>query len=491
MSNAADRTLLPPLIQGLRTEDEFLFAVVGPGEAYCKLLIVIHFTKKMFRNTVNLRCRMIYLVKAIVEEGLRRRDGLRMSRAIKSRFFLALSAFLVVSGAAVSEESPPETGDETPVVFETRIVGDESRSRFVADLTGDAKANVFTLADPYRVVVDMSEVSFRLDEDAGTEGRGLFSAFRFGSISPGRSRIVLDVDGPVRVDKFFVLPPDNGQPARMVIDIVPTERETFLQASRAYREHQQVETAARRDRAFGSEADLSDQRPTIVLDPGHGGIDTGAKGRSGAVEKVLTLEFAKILGEKLKATGRYNVLFTRTTDTFVALGDRVAYARDHGAALLISIHANYFRGRSIRGAIIYTASDKASDRMAAELAELENQADTMAGIDISDEDQEVVKDILLDLTRRETRNFGTVFAQNLIEEMKETTPMFKKPHQQAGFKVLEAPDVPSALIELGFVSNAEDEKMLMSDDWRGEASESIVRAIDDFFETRVAQRSAQ
>ena len=414
-----------------------------------------------------------------------------MSGAINSIIALAFAVSVVVSSAAFGEDSAAIVDSDAPVVFETRIIGDESRSRFVADLTDDAKANVFTLADPYRVIVDMSEVSFRLDESAGTEGRGLFAAFRYGSISPGRSRIVLDVSGPVRVDKFFVLPPKDGQPARMVIDIVPTEREAFLEASRAYREHQQVETAARRDRTFGSEADLSDQRPTIVLDPGHGGIDTGAKGRNGAVEKVLTLEFAKILGEKLKETGRYNVLFTRTTDTFIALGDRVAYAREHGAELLISIHANYFRGRSIRGAIIYTASDKASDRMAAEIAELENQADTMAGIDISDEDQEVVKDILLDLTRRETRNFGTVFAQNLIKEMKETTPMFKKPHQQAGFKVLEAPDVPSALIELGFVSNAEDEKMLMSDDWRGEASESIVQAIDNFFETRIAQRSAQ
>ncbi|MCP4386275.1 MAG: N-acetylmuramoyl-L-alanine amidase, partial [Hyphomicrobiales bacterium] len=231
--------------------------------------------------------------------------------------------------------------------------------------------------------------------------------------------------------------------------------------------------------------------PTIVLDPGHGGIDTGAKGRQGAVEKKVTLAFAEILGEKLTETGRYNVLFTRTDDSFVALSDRVGFAQDHNADLFVSIHANSFRGRSIRGAIVYTISDEASDKMAAEIAELENQVDVLAGLDVDADDSDEVRDILLDLTRRETHNFGTVFARNLVKELKATTPMFKVPHQQASFRVLEAPDVPSALIELGFVSNADDEKLLLSDTWRSETSVSIVRAIEGFFETKVAQRGLE
>lgn len=145
----------------------------------------------------------------------------------------------------------------------------------------------------------------------------------------------------------------------------------------------------------------------------------------------------------------------------------------------------------MRGAIIYTVSDGASDKMAAEIAQSENQADVLSGIDIPEEDLDEVMDILLDLTQRETRNFGTVFAKNLVKELKRTTLMFKVPHQEAGFKVLEAPDVPSAMIELGFVSNAEDEKLLQADAWRQKTAGSVVEAIDEFFERKLAQRGAQ
>ncbi len=412
-------------------------------------------------------------------------------RRLPSVVIVAAALVLTWAGSAISEESAAATGAKTPIVFDARIVGDAKRTRFVADLTDVANAAVFTLADPYRIVVDMSEVGFRLPDDAGHEGRGLFSAYRYGQISPGKSRIVLDVTGPVKVDKSFVVPPADDQPARLVIDVVPTTREAFLAANRAYRESLAAKGAAKRDRALVAVGKDAKQGTTIVLDPGHGGIDTGAKGRNGAVEKELTLAFAKVLGEKLKATGQYNVLFTRTDDSFVALGDRVAFAREHNADLFVSIHANSFRGRSIRGAIVYTVSDGASDKMAAEIAQSENQADVLSGIDVADEDSDEVLDILLDLTRRETRNFGTVFARNLVKELKVATPMFKVPHQQAGFKVLEAPDVPSAMIELGFVSNAEDEKLLTSDAWRQKTAASVVQAIDDFFERKLAQRGAQ
>lgn len=397
---------------------------------------------------------------------------------------LGLVGSLIAATTAVQAAAKP-----LPIVFDTRVVGDDNRTRFIADMTDSADMAVFTLADPYRVVVDLSEVGFRLPDDAGHDGRGLFSAFRYGLISPGKSRIVLDVSGPVRVDKSFVVPAAKDQPARLVIDVVPTTREAFLEADRAYRESLSAERAARRDRAIVAPDQPSDDRPIVVLDPGHGGIDTGAKGRDGAIEKNVTLAFAEVLGEKLKEAGRYNVLFTRTDDSFISLGDRVEFARQHKADLFVSIHANSFRGRTIRGAIIYTVSDEASDKMAAEIAASENQVDVLAGIDIRGEDSDEVMDILLDLTRRETRNFGLVFARNLVKELKTATPMFKVPHQQASFKVLEAPDVPSAMIELGFLSNPEDEKLLTSDDWRRKTADSVVHAIDDFFERRVAQGS--
>lgn len=405
--------------------------------------------------------------------------------------FLAMAGAAVAAVAASGAEAPKGPDSTAPLIFDARIVGDETRTRFVADMTGAIDVSVFTLSDPYRVIVDIPEVRFGLGDDESIEGRGLFSAFRYGQISPGKSRIVLDLTGPVKVDKAFVIPPADNQPARLVIDVVETSREAFLKVERAYRETRNLEESARRDRAIVAPAENDSGRFNVVLDPGHGGIDTGAKGRGGAIEKVLTLEFAEILAEKLKATGRYNVFFTRTDDRFVALGDRVAIARSHGADLFVSIHANSFRGRSIRGTIVYTISEGASDALASEIAASENQADALAGIDIAAENSDEVLDILFDLTRRETRNFEMVFAQNLVKELRGTTGMFKVPHQKAGFKVLTAHDFPSAMIELGFVSNPEDEKLLLSDDWRQKMAGSVARAIDIYFEKQVAQRGGQ
>lgn len=401
-------------------------------------------------------------------------------------------AFLALSGAAALAAAGAEApASRAPLIFDARIVGDEARTRFVADMTGAIDVSVFTLSDPYRVIVDIPEVRFGLGEDAGVEGRGLFTAFRYGQISPGKSRIVLDLAGPVQVDKAFVVPPADNQPARLVIDVVGTSREAFLNVERAYRDTRNLEESAKRDRAIVAPRAADSGKFNVVLDPGHGGIDTGAKGRDGAVEKVITLEFAEILKQRLEATGRYNVSLTRTDDRFVALGDRVAIARSHGADLFVSIHANSFRGRSIRGTIVYTISEGASDALASEIAASENQADALSGLDIAAENSDEVLGILFDLTQRETRNFEMVFAQNLVKELRQTTGMFKVPHQKAGFKVLTAHDFPSAMIELGFVSNPEDEKLLLSDEWRQKMAVSVTRAVDAYFEKQIAQRGGQ
>jgi N-acetylmuramoyl-L-alanine amidase len=290
----------------------------------------------------------------------------------------------------------------------------------------------------------------------------------------------------VKIDKSFVLDSVDAEPARVVIDVVPTSRTAFLATARAFRETKDMAANERHQRELRPSVAPSN-RLKVVLDPGHGGIDTGAKGDGGALEKDVTLAFAKVLGEKLKATGLYDVIFTRDDDTFVSLGGRVALARAQNADLLISMHANSFFGDSVRGAIIYTISDKASDKMAEQLAAKENEVDVLAGVDIGEDDSDDVKDILVDLTRRETRNFGVVLAQNLIKEMKSSTKMFKVPHQTAGFKVLEAPDVPSAMIELGYLSNKSDEKLMQSDEWRQKTADSVVRAVAAYFRTKVAR----
>jgi N-acetylmuramoyl-L-alanine amidase len=410
-------------------------------------------------------------------------------RLVISAAFLmcAQAARPLLAAEAVAPPTAANAGPTTPdqpYMLDARVVGDVSRVRFVADLSAPVAAAVFGLSDPYRIVIDLPEVHFVLPDGAGETGRGLISAFRYGLISAGKSRVVIDVTGPVAVDKQFVVPPANGQPARLVVDLVPTTRDKFLADAKAYRDTHEVE--AEKSVASAGTAGGDADKPLIVLDPGHGGIDSGTRSPDGTLEKNVVLTFANVLGGKLLATGRYRVVYTRTDDSYVTLGDRVQVARSQHAKLFVSIHINSFPGSTVRGAIVYTVADAASDKMAAALADTENQSDALAGIDVKAEDSDQVKDILLDLTQRETRNFGVVFAQALIRHLGKTTQMFKVPHQEASFKVLEAPDVPSALIELGYLTTPADEKQLVSPDWQASTAGSILEAIDGYFGGRTA-----
>jgi N-acetylmuramoyl-L-alanine amidase len=403
-----------------------------------------------------------------------------------------LAAAPAFAGDPAAPDPLPASADEArptaPLMIDARVVGDPKRTRFIADLNANIDVAVFMLADPYRVVVDLPELRFGLPENAGSEGRGMISAYRYGQISHGKSRIVLDVTGPVAVDKFFVVAPSDNQPARLVIDVVPATRAAFLAASNAYRRSQAAAESSQRERELAAPSPASG-RPVVVLDPGHGGIDNGTRGATGVLEKEVTLAFANVLRDKLEKTGLYDVFLTRTDDTFVSLPDRVIFAQNHHARLFVSIHANSFPSPGVRGTTIYTVSEKASDKMAEDAAKSENQSDVLAGLDMTNTDSDQVKDILIDLTRRETRNFGTVFAHNLVQELKASNRMFKVPHQEAGFRVLEAPDVPSAMVELGFMTNADDEKLLLSDDWRQKTADSIAGAIADYFKTKLAGAS--
>ena len=407
-----------------------------------------------------------------------------MANAVFQRIALVVA---VLTAANVADQAVAAGADRAgglPTVFDARVVGDDQRARFVADVSAVVDIVVFTLADPYRIVVDLPEVRFSLPEAIGRSGRGLVSAFRYGLFSPGKSRIVIDLSVPVSVDKAFVTEEAAGQPARLVIDMVPTTRQSFLTAVAAYRDTLDVTASIRPGRPPGAGPDGG--RHVVVIDPGHGGIDSGARGGSGTLEKDVVLAFSQVLSDKLRQTG-YEVYQTRSDDSFVSLGDRVAFARRHDADLFLSIHANSFFGSSVRGAAVYTICEEACDAEASRMAASENQSDILAGIDVAGEDSDEVIDILLDLTRRETRNFAVVFARNLVDELHRTdTATFKDPHQQANFRVLEAPDVPSALIELGFISTAVDEQHLNSSEWRSKTADSMVRAVAHYFATRIA-----
>jgi N-acetylmuramoyl-L-alanine amidase len=389
----------------------------------------------------------------------------------------------------------PAAVDRPPIATDARLAGDDQQTRLVIDLSRKIDMRAFALADPYRVIIELPQVNFQLPANAGERGRGIIKAFRYGLVMAGQSRIVVDLAGPVRVTKAFVLDPAQGQPARMVLDLVAVDRETFLRAAaidnhlpRPPPPYEDGDGVAHHD----GEEEKTDARPVVVLDPGHGGIDPGTRAPSGELEKDLVLEFASQLRAKLEATDKYRVMMTRTDDTFVELSERVRFARRQQAQLLISIHCDALaKGEGeAEGATVYTLSDKASDAEAQRLADAENRADVIAGVDLAAEPGEIA-DILIDLAQRETRAFSANFARNVVKEMRTATRLHKHPQKSAGFRVLKAADVPSVLIELGYVSNPRDLKYLVSESWRSRAGDAMVHAVNSYFATRVAGGGAR
>jgi N-acetylmuramoyl-L-alanine amidase len=437
-------------------------------------------------------------------------------------------------------EAQQVTAPAFPVASDARLAGDGKQTRFVLDLDKTITFRAFTLADPYRVVVDVPQIDFRLPIGAGATGRGLITAFRYGLVMPGGSRIVIDLTGPARIANTYMLDAANGQPPRLVLEFEQVDQATFTQSLGTESRPELRSTIANNPPASGpvavpqvvvtpqavvtppqvavtppqvavapqaavtppaavapqaaaapklfapKPAAPPDARPVVVIDPGHGGIDNGTQSGD-ETEKDLVLGFGMALRDRLEKSGKYRVVMTRTDDTFIPLGDRVRIAHDQSAALFVSIHADALpRGEGdAQGATIYTLSDKASDAEAERLAEAENRADAIGGVNLTEEPTEVA-DILIDLARRETRTFSNRFARLLMSDMKSTVRMHKHPLKSAGFKVLKAPDVPSVLVELGYVSNKSDLEHLVSETWRDRTVGAMAQAIDLFLAKRLA-----
>ncbi len=394
------------------------------------------------------------------------------------------------NAAELSPPGPAATSN-FPVAAGARLAGDAKQTRFILDLDTAIQFRAFTLADPYRVVVDMPQVTFKLAPGTGNAGRGLVKAFRYGLVMPGGSRIVFDLAGPAKIANSYVLEAANGQPPRLVLELEEVDRTGFVQGLAPENRPELKPTIAEAKAAMPLEAvpakpDPADSRPVIVIDPGHGGIDNGTQS-SGEMEKALVLNFGLALRDRIEKSGKYRVVMTRTDDTFIPLNDRVKVARTQSAALFVSIHADALPRREgdAQGATIYTLSDKASDAEAERLAEAENKADAIGGVNLTDEPTEVA-DILIDLAQRETKTFSNRFARLLMGEMKSTVRMHKHPLKSAGFRVLKAPDVPSVLVELGYVSNKGDLEHMVSENWRTRTVGSMAQAIDAFFAKRLA-----
>jgi N-acetylmuramoyl-L-alanine amidase len=377
-----------------------------------------------------------------------------------------------------------------PTASDARLAGDARQTRFILDLDTPIQFRAFALADPYRVVVDIPQVSFKLAAGTGSAGRGLVKAFRYGLVMPGGSRIVFDLTGPAKIANSTMLEAANGQPPRLVLELEEIDRTAFVQSLSAENRPELRPAIAEANAAVvpsaARPAQPPDARPLIVIDPGHGGIDNGTQA-GGEMEKNLVLGFGLALRDRIEKSGKYRVVMTRDDDTFIPLNDRVKVARNQSAALFVSIHADALPRREgdAQGATIYTLSDKASDAEAERLAEAENKSDAIGGVNLTDEPTEVA-DILIDLAQRETKTFSNRFARLLMGEMKNTARMHKHPLKSAGFRVLKAPDVPSVLVELGYVSNKGDLEHLVSENWRTRTVGSMSQAIDAFFAKRLA-----
>ena len=373
-----------------------------------------------------------------------------------------------------------------------RLGAIEEHTRVVVEFTEAVDYKLFTLSSPYRAVIDLPETKWDIPDTI--QDKGLVSGIRFGSFKPGQGRIVVDLRGPVNVHKHFLLPPTVAiKNHRLVIDFEPATIATFRQMKPAVSQTQTASIPAPDFQPtptpqpqfsaptgeFTPKPRPRKTRKIIVIDPGHGGVDPGALGTRSR-EKDIVLAFSKELVRQLKATRRYDVYLTRSSDIYIPLRQRVQIARNRNADLFISIHADAIKKKNIRGLSVYTLSEKASDREAAALAKKENQSDIIAGVDFGDQLPEVTN-ILIDLAQRDTKNASVKFAKSLISSARGKTLLLDRTHRFAGFRVLKAPEVPSVLVELGFITNRTDEKQLSSSKWRRRVATGMVEAIDNYF----------
>jgi len=363
-----------------------------------------------------------------------------------------------------------------PEVIDARVSTTPERARLIVDLTGTTQFAIASLTDPMQIAVDVRATAIQQNGEHAPSGTGIVSGINLEMADTGRARTWIALATPARVQQAYVLEAVEDQPARLVVDFVPATEEEFIElAARDLTDTQQSASTP------VTPAPVSTQRRLIVIDPGHGGDDGGATSPDGTSEKEIVLAFSKILQKFLTETGKFDVALTREDDVFIRLEDRIAIARENRADLFVSVHADYFQQDEVRGTSIYTRSPFATSAMDRMLADRENKVDMIAGFATPATDDQVVN-ILVDLMKREMRRQSFQVAETIVDELGSSVTMRKFPVRQADFLVLQSPDVPSILVELGFLSNPEDIANLTTDAWRNKVAEGIATGITEYFD---------
>lgn len=390
------------------------------------------------------------------------------------RLFLLVIVFLCFTNFITSSNA----ANKPLELVNIRAVGDNTRIRLIAVFSGNPVYSLQFLDRPDRLVVNLPTVDYSSQTQPPLK-LGMVADLRYGSSGSNTSRIILTTTVPFAVENNKLEQLDSGL-WQLVIDIIKDNRENFQQLVKKQNDANKI--------FANKENDFVPKPFRVVIDAGHGGIDSGAEGINGTLEKNVTLAFARTLRDELEKNAALQIYLTRDSDVFLRLNERVQKARNFGADLFISIHADTINMSAMRGATVYTISDRASDDLARALAERENKADLLDGLPA--EESPEVTDILIDLARRETLSFSVSFADHVISSfILSDISVIKNPHRYAGFQVLKAPDIPSVLIEIGYLSNKGDEKLITDPVWRKKAASAIAAAVKQFASYRNRQQN--
>ncbi len=439
----------------------------------------------MSKSSPNIWTRNVALVL-----HLRRRAGQLLPRLGNWISPLAVIGPLVAVAVGPGVAFSQTAGAPDLAVTEVRLGVHPDSTRFVIELSGNVVPRIFGLPDPFRVVIDLPEVRFDLAPGAADAAAGVVQKMRYGQFRPGTSRLVIDLSEPAKVKRHFVMEPQNGDTAwRLVVDLETTDRQDFIDTMRPV---QQLATVSPPPLLVAPNADAGDNGGplTVVIDPGHGGIDPGAVGPKGTREKDLVLEYARAIRTELQTLGDYQVVLTRDDDVFLPLRDRVTIARRAQADLFLSLHANTNDDNRVAGFSAYTLSERGSDKEAVALAAAENKSDVIGGVDLDQFDNDVAT-ILIDFAQTKTNELSISFArEELLQTVADRAQLLPRPLRSAGFAVLKAPDVPSVLIELGHITNPKEASLLNQEGHRHNLSAAIADAVDRHFrKIRAARRS--